>query len=89
MLPPQAAGVAIEDLGARYPGRSQYGARWNHVGSGYEYSLSFFDGFNYLPLFNASFNPVANSVGIERYYPELRLYGADAAVPLPWFTVKS
>lgn len=89
VIPPQAAGVAIEDLGARYPGRSQYGVRWNHIGSGYEYSFSYFDGFNYLPLFNASFTPLTNSAGIERYYPELRMYGADAAVPLPWFTVKT
>src|SRR5580658_5784244 len=27
-LPEQAEGVAIQDLGARYPGGSQYGARW-------------------------------------------------------------
>ena len=25
---------------------------------------------------------------MTRTYPELRLYGGDAAVPLPWFTVK-
>jgi len=87
-LPEQAEGVAIQDLGARYPGGSQYGARWNHIGTGYEYSLCFFDGFNSLPLFDAKFDPLTNGVGLQRYYPELRLYGADAAVPLPWFTVK-
>ncbi|MGH9558737.1 MAG: hypothetical protein ACRD30_05805 [Bryobacteraceae bacterium] len=88
VIPPEAAGVAIEDLGARYPGRSQFGARWNHIGSGYEYSLSYFDGFNNLPLFQASLDPTTNSVGVQRYYPELRMYGASAAVPLPWFTLK-
>jgi hypothetical protein len=86
VLPPQAQGVPIEDLGARYPGGSQYGARWNHVGAGYEYSFCFFDGFNNLPLFNAIVD--TTSVGVQRYYPALRLYGADAAVPLRWFTVK-
>lgn len=88
VLPEQAQGVTLNDLGARYPGGSQYGARWNHVGSGYEYSFCFFDGFNNLPLFSTTFDPVANTAGLQRYYPELRLYGADAAVPLRWFTVK-
>jgi len=88
MIPPQAGGVAIDDLGARYPGRSQFGARWNHIGSGYEYSFCVFDGYNNLPLFSAVFDPQTNTLGLQRYYPELRLYGADAAVPLPWFTVK-
>jgi len=85
---PAAAGVSIQDQGARYPGRSQFGARWNHIGSGYEYSFCYFDGFNYLPLFSSQFNPAANTLGLQRYYPELRLYGADLAVPLRWFTVK-
>ena len=26
---------------------------------------------------------------LQRYYPKLRLYGADLAVPLSWFTVKT
>ena len=81
-----ASGLSTEERGI--PGGSQYGARWNHVGTGYEYSFSFFDGQNNLPLFNATFNPLANSVTLQRYYPELRLYGADLAVPLPWVTVK-
>ncbi len=87
-LPPEAAGISIIDAGARYPGGPQYGARWNHVGAGYEYSLCFFDGYNNLPLFSATFNPLASSVALQRYYPQLRLYGGDAAVPLTWFTVK-
>ena len=82
------SGIAIIDAGARYPGGSQYGARWNHVGSGYEYPLCFFDGFNNLPLFSTTFDPVTTTVALQRYYPELRLYGGDAAVPLRWFTVK-
>lgn len=88
VIPEQAQGIAIEDKGARYPGRSQFGARWNHIGAGYECSFSYFDGFNYLPLFDAKFDPAANAVAVQRFYPQLRLYGADAAVPLRWFTVK-
>ncbi len=56
-LPPELNGITIVDAGARYPGRSQFGLRWNHIAPRYEYSLSYFDGFNNLPLFNASFDP--------------------------------
>ncbi len=96
-VPQEAQGIGIVDDGARYPGGSQYGARWTHRGAGYDFSLCFFDGFNNLPLFSATLinaatgaagGPAANAVALQRYYPELRLYGADAAVPLAWFTVK-
>ena len=87
-LPAEAAGVNIVDAGARYPGGSQYGARWNHVGSGYEYSLCFFDGYQNLPSFDVLFTPLTASVALTRTYPSLRLYGGDAAVPLPWVTIK-
>jgi hypothetical protein len=92
-LPPEAAGVSItrisiNDAGARYPGGSQYGARWNHIGRGYEYSLCFFNGNQNLPSFDALPGPSLSSVALTRTYPDLRLYGGDAAVPLPWLTVK-
>lgn len=87
-LPPETSGVAITDAGARYPGRGQYGARWNHLASGYEYSLSYFDGFNTLPQFNAQLDPRTAALRAQRFYANMRMYGADAAVPLPWVTVK-
>lgn len=87
-IPAEAAGVPLHDAGARYPGGSQYGARWNHVGSGYEYSLCFFDGRQNLPSFDAALTLLPPSVGLTRVYPQLRLYGGDAAVPLRWLTVK-
>jgi hypothetical protein len=87
-LPTEAVGIALRDAGAIYPGGSQYGARWNHVGSGYEYSLCFFDGRQNLPSFDAIFTPLNPSVALTRTYPRLRLYGGDAAVPLPWLTIK-
>lgn len=89
VFPPEAAAFAIADRGARYPGGTATGIRWNHVGRGYEFSTSAYDGFNHLPLFEvADFNPFNNRAGIRRYYPGLRMYGADFAVPLPWFTAK-
>ncbi len=42
--------LTLIDEGAAYPARAQVGARWNHVGSGYEFSLSAFSGNNNLPL---------------------------------------
>jgi hypothetical protein len=92
-LPVQAAGVSltpisIDDAGARYPGGSQLGARWNHIGAGYEYSLCVFDGYQNLPTFDAALMPLQQSVTVTRTYPKLRLYGGDAAVPLRWATVK-
>ena len=52
-----ADGLPLEDLGPEFPGRSSFGARWNHLGSGYEFSASFYDGFNSLPVFQGSLNP--------------------------------
>ncbi len=87
VLPASVQGIPITDEGARYPGGSQYGARFNHVGAGYEASICFFDGYNNLPNFTAM--GTVSGVDVQRYYPKLRLYGADLAVPLAWFTVKT
>ncbi len=88
--PQELSGFNIVDGGSRYPGGSQWGARWNHVASGYEYSLCFFEGFNNLPSFDGKLLPALSpTVEIQRFYPRLRLYGGDAAVPLRWFTIKS
>lgn len=87
VLPQTLTGLALVDLGSQFPGRSSFGARWNHVGSGYEVSGSFYDGFNYLPVFAGA--QLGTAVEYLRTYPELRLYGADAAVPLRWFTIKT
>jgi hypothetical protein len=80
--------LGLLDDGAQLPGnRGQAGVRWNHVASGYEYSLCYYDGFNHQPLFDAALRP--GGIGVSRFYPRLRLYGGDMAVPLRWFTVKS
>jgi hypothetical protein len=80
--------VPTLDGGAEYPGGSQFGARWSHAMSGFEYSLSFYDGYNHLPLFDARAIPLPPSIEIVRVFPRIRMYGGDAAWPLRWFTLK-
>ncbi len=87
VTPEALAPFRLRDLGARLPGRSQFGARWNHVGGRHEYSAVFYDGFHHLPLFEGRIASTDTLV-FQRFYPRLRLYGADAAMPLPWFTLK-
>jgi hypothetical protein len=89
VLPASIAGIPLQDDGAHIPGRSSFGARWNHVGAGYELSASFYDGFNSLPVFHGALAETQPRIDLVRFYPALRLYGADAAVPLRWFTVKT
>ena len=89
VLPEAVDGVVLVDLGSEFPGRSAFGARWNHIGSGYEFSASFYDGFNSLPVFQSEPSASPDAIDFVRTYPALRLYGADAAVPLPWFTIKT
>ena len=50
--------------------------------------LSYFDGFNHLPQFTAIPLSGRPLVALQRTYAPLRMGGADAAVPLRWFTVK-
>jgi hypothetical protein len=91
--------VALIDAGSDYPGRTQFGARWNHVGAGYEFSVSAFSGNNNLPLIESGAPPIIVPPGnilpaglqvpITRVYPTMWMAGGDAAVPLPVFTVKA
>jgi hypothetical protein len=93
-VPQQAAGLPIIDAGSMFPHGSQVGARWSHVGAGYESSLSFYSGFNSLPTIETNAGNVPNLAAVPqalvliRAYPAIRGYGADAAVPTRWFTVK-
>jgi hypothetical protein len=87
-VPENAQQVTFVDLGAMFPTRRQLGARWNVTAPGYDFSVSYFDGFNHLPEI-AAIPTVSPAVfGTVRSYAPLRMEGADAAVPLPWFTVK-
>jgi hypothetical protein len=82
------AGIALTELPSSFPGGSQFGARWNHIGTVAEYSLSFYDGHNNLPLFNFQ-EPQPLAVDVALYYPQMRMYGADAAIPLKGVTLKA
>jgi hypothetical protein len=75
--------IPISEANPDFPGAPQYGARWNHAGATAEYSLSFYNGFDHLPLFR-----LAPAFTLQPFYPQLRMYGADAAVPLGPVTVK-
>ena len=88
-LPPAYYFSALDDQGSRFPGRSSFGARWNHSGANCEYSLSFYDGFNYFPDFNVHIDTAPSRISYARLYPSLRLYGADITVPRSLFTFKA
>jgi len=87
---PLPQGLEIREAAPRLPGGPQFGARWNRVGAGFEYSLSFYEGHNHLPLFEALQLSLGPPIRVEarRYYPKLRMYGGDAAIPLGWLTLK-
>lgn len=88
-IQPQTLGTTgFIDLDPTFPDRSQYGARWNVLGPGFEFSLSYFDGFNHLPQFTAFPLSGRPLVALQRTYAPIRMAGADGAVPLRWFTVK-
>ena len=87
VVPPEAAGLAIDDRGAVYPTRSEYGFRWSHSGR-FEMGLSLFDGFNHLPDIAVDPEPELGRIGLTRFYPALRSYGGEVAVPTSAFTVR-
>jgi hypothetical protein len=86
-LPPSVSIVAAP---ASFPKQSQAGIRWGQIRDRFEYSASFYDGFNSLPDIAAGeLDPSAARIAFTPVYPDIRTYGADAAISLPWFTVKS
>ena len=91
VLPDEVAGLDLLDLGAVFPGGRQIGARWNHLASGYEYSVSVYDGYNHLPLIDAQVFPTFAPppiLALSQRFARLRMAGADLAWPMPWFTLK-
>ena len=84
-LPEELQALPLVDAGAEFPARSQAGARWSHVGSGFEFSLSGFSGNNNLPLIVTSVPtfpagvvaaplPVAMPPAIPASVPIVRVY---------------
>ena len=86
LLPPGAP-PQIENAATIFPGGSQYGARIDHIGRGYEVSASIFEGYNHLPLLLPIDEP--GTLFVRRFYPKIRTYGTDAAIPLRWVTLKT
>ncbi|MCM3878709.1 MAG: hypothetical protein ND807_01250 [Vicinamibacterales bacterium] len=89
--PQTASPVLIIQSDRSFPDEGQFGVRWNVLAPGFEWSASFFDGFNHLPEFTTDLpDQVAPLpfVALRRSYAPLRMIGADAAVPLRWFTLK-
>ena len=92
VLPEEVSGFDVIDDGATFPGGSQWGARWNHLASGHEFSLSYFDGHNHLPSIDTAAYPTfapPPALALAQRFPRMRMAGGDLAWPLPWFTVKA
>lgn len=88
VVPPQAVPLVLIDGGSEILRGSQVGARWRHTGSRLETALSFFDGFNHLPDIAARVSSTPGAIDVVRVHPEIRMYGADVAVPTAWVTWK-
>jgi hypothetical protein len=87
-IPPGAETLRLVDSGADLPEGTQTGVRWSHVSAPFELSLSYFDGFNHLPDIEVHVPFVPGELVLTRVYPAVAAYGADAAVPTRWFTIK-
>jgi hypothetical protein len=84
---PLPAGIPIHELAPEFPGGAPFGARWNHIGRALEYALSFYNGHDNLPLFHAQLTPAG--LALQRFYPQMRMYGGDLAAPLRLATFKA
>ena len=87
VVPPEAAGFALQDNGSIFPKASEQGARWSHTGR-FEMGLSFFNGFNHLPSISPTIDAVHRVIDLTRTYPDLRSYGGEFSVPTRLLTLK-
>ena len=83
-------GVRIIDAGRTLPEDSQYGARWNHVGRGFEFSVTGYRGFNHTPAVEmlATIQIYPPIAAVAQFFPRMWMAGGDAAVPFSWATLK-
>jgi hypothetical protein len=89
VVPAGAEGITLFDASGPLPKGSQAGVRWGHIKGGYEFSLSYFDGFNHLPNISITPGPSPFVAGIAKTYPNLRSYGFDFAAPTGLLTLKA
>jgi hypothetical protein len=87
VLPPGLT-QPFENAATHFPGGAQYGARVKHIGKAFEASASFFEGYNHVPLISSPSPADSPIIFVQRFYPKIRMYGADSAISLPWFTLK-
>ena len=87
VMPPEVAGLVLDDRGAVLPEEPEKGVRWVHAGR-VELGLSFFDGFNHLPNTDATLDPEHGALAITRTYARLRSYGGEVLIPTPAFTLR-
>ena len=87
--PPTVGDLPLVDRGAGYPSGAQSGVRWSHLGRRLEHSVSIYRGFQHLPWFEGSFIPAPPHIDVRRQYAQLTSAGADMAMPLAAFTIKS
>jgi hypothetical protein len=85
-VPPR---LPVRDGGALLPGGPQAGIRWDHAGGRVEYSLSFYQGFQHMPSVYGWLGPNPMHLELARFYPKIRMFGGDVAVPLSWLTLKA
>lgn len=88
VIPPEAAGLTVQDGGSVIPEAAQLGARWRHTGSRIETAVSFFDGFNHQPDIAVSPGTEPASIQAVRVFPSIRMWGGDVAIPTPALTLK-
>jgi hypothetical protein len=79
-LPPD---LNVQELPSNFPGGPQFGVRWNHTGSSAEYALTFYNGYNDQPLYRVALPQV------RPFYPQMRMYGGNMAVPLAVVTLRA
>jgi hypothetical protein len=89
VLPPLPAATSIIDRGSVFPRRAQAGGRWRHIGSRFEFGLSYFDGFNHHPNIDVGrLDNAGRLFSLTRTFPRLRTGGAELAIPTRWITLK-
>ena len=88
-VPPGTESITVSDASGPLPVGSQSGVRLGHVSGRYEFSLSYFDGFNHLPNISITPDALSTDVEIAKTYPRSRSYGFDLAVPTRWLTLKA
>jgi hypothetical protein len=81
---PKQGAARIERRPSRRVSNSQIGVRWNQVAEGFDWSISYFQGFSHLP----SLVPTPQQGVVEARYDRLKVLGADFARNLGRFGVR-